>query len=1419
MFKEIITSILMVTYTTNIFSVAFLGAILNLYTDDVEAAPTQPVAFEYSCPAGNDMIGGVCMKTELTSLVETCEPGYSRNGNTDDCFKDEVVNATPICGSGYTYNSSLFPELCSVSVAKPNSYSASCPSGFNTEINGRCYKTQAPASWSCPANASNAAPQTILQQCGDITRALGLCSGTSSVTTPDQRWNFRDSNKSCKRKLWVGLDRYCPSGYEYDGSDCKKLTQSSPVRSCPTGSYEQDNRCIQGSSPSCPTNTTFSNGSCVAPNGDVSCPTGSYLEQSSGVCVANRVDSQPTTWTSSDFDSFYDQGASFGSAVSQTVSIPSVSANGTLSVTPTFLDHSASVSDPSVFSALKATGVDSNNSYQNPNDAYQNENKQTEFVKDRIESNTQFIENASSVAGDTHQEQVDNTDHAALAYGALIDSRNTNPPRKISREDGIFASGQLAVGEAFTGTGKYFSDCSDSTVTYEEFDESKVIKTQKHCFKPNKNNYSGCVLERHPISPTLAIIEGMEDSRVTQCGTNCLTFTLGKELNNNLVQTGQCGIYEKKVKVKLKSGYHVTKATLKRTHYDDHFRVYADNYLLFDGVQGTFNTPDGFPTEFTSCERSTSIDIYNHQDVTTQFENALQNDNDIEFTYKIGVGGYGEAYAKVDVIFDKPISTQWSEEIVAFPEGCQDNLDVPSTYCSDEGWECTKKFTSSDDKFDVINVSDGSNGEGKGNTASLDDALILVAKRKFDVSNDQSQNCGIVAGTTWNAANGNEENGVYFCGDKAGIGTDSNSVIIGTELTNLLPNKDEWVVMAIRTERDRADWFKVEQNGVVTKYNSRRLQGGRFENFKVSGYRVARSISSSDWHNTANGDLLFGYWDVLDSPTDEEIESKLMDLNFKQPWLYYGELFPDDPGDPICMEAEAKSYICDPLKGRKITFDNDDFSFKEIINMDDSCSVNDEDDTCSVTGQTCVDGFMDDITGTCYAWNVDYECQDTSNAFVTRTESNDTCMTDISCIDGSCDVIADEENQDFTEALTTYAVMNEIGNQKNCTGDGTTDSCTVFDGEARYCSWDQLKINDCCEQPSGTDTMSVFKFGLNFATVEGYMASGTGAFADTGIQTGLESIHGAVGEVWTDMTSTVTDAASSAWTNVSGAFTSATSNAAGNTTGSILTEAGTSVGNFFSDASAALSGFKSEMMNGIYDLLPDMMQQAIKDAVVSLGSSTGQQAGGSAVEFIAGQVAAFISFVSWVYAAYQLANLAYTMLTACEEEEMDMGNMLLGKKCFFTNHVPCSKTFGVCTNKAKDEYCCYESVLSRIIMEQATTQLGWDKKDFRDTMGCRGLTITEIGTIDFGLIDFSEWIDLMAQSGMLPDGESMDSVTGGNLANPYNRSNTLDRMNDRSNDSNIWVDRMKEIEEGDVINNVDCNSRPRPQSCEVGTLK
>ena len=125
-------------------------------------------------------------------------------------------------------------------------------------------------------------------------------------------------------------------------------------------------------------------------------------------------------------------------------------------------------------------------------------------------------------------------------------------------------------------------------------------------------------------------------------------------------------------------------------------------------------------------------------------------------------------------------------------------------------------------------------------------------------------------------------------------------------------------------------------------------------------------------------------------------------------------------------------------------------------------------------------------------------------------------------------------------------------------------------------------------------------------------------------------------------------------------------------------------------------------------------------------------------------------------------------------------------------------------------------MLSRIIMEQSLTQLGIGNEAYRATRNCKGITLDEMANLDFSLIDFSEWTEMMQRAELMPENETMDSITGDNFSNGYGRDNTLERMDDRGGQTD-FIDERNAIEEGEVLRGVNCETRPRPASCDIIT--
>ncbi len=105
------------------------------------------------------------------------------------------------------------------------------------------------------------------------------------------------------------------------------------------------------------------------------------------------------------------------------------------------------------------------------------------------------------------------------------------------------------------------------------------------------------------------------------------------------------------------------------------------------------------------------------------------------------------------------------------------------------------------------------------------------------------------------------------------------------------------------------------------------------------------------------------------------------------------------------------------------------------------------------------------------------------------------------------------------------------------------------------------------------------------------------------------------------------------------------------------------------------------------------------------------------------------------------------------------------KNCTYVGSYCASEVLGVCIEK-RESYCCFSSPLPRIIMEQVKGQLTGVAGTFGDPEfpNCEGLTMDQLGSIDWDQIDLSEWMGLLQTSGNLPSASdydlSMDGLTG-----------------------------------------------------------
>ena len=96
----------------------------------------------------------------------------------------------------------------------------------------------------------------------------------------------------------------------------------------------------------------------------------------------------------------------------------------------------------------------------------------------------------------------------------------------------------------------------------------------------------------------------------------------------------------------------------------------------------------------------------------------------------------------------------------------------------------------------------------------------------------------------------------------------------------------------------------------------------------------------------------------------------------------------------------------------------------------------------------------------------------------------------------------------------------------------------------------------------------------------------------------------------------------------------------------------------------------------------------------------------------------------------------------CRESEKILAKLRswgqLDGQCHYVGNYCAVKVLGVCLQRKKT-YCCFNSVLARIIQEQGRPQLGIGWGDAKHP-NCRGFTPEEFQKIDFSKVDFSEWL-------------------------------------------------------------------------------
>jgi len=403
----------------------------------------------------------------------------------------------------------------------------------------------------------------------------------------------------------------------------------------------------------------------------------------------------------------------------------------------------------------------------------------------------------------------------------------------------------------------------------------------------------------------------------------------------------------------------------------------------------------------------------------------------------------------------------------------------------------------------------------------------------------------------------------------------------------------------------------------------------------------------------------------------------------------------------------------------------------------DTCVEYEVDPQCGFISQNCLDGAQA-TDGTCYILEEVWDCGIDVDVPDIESETTIDCVGPIRCMGADC--LDPERTQSSTFAQTS-ALLNAaqfMTQDMNCTDvDGTADvTCKVFGGEAYECKIAVGGVQDCCDLPTSTTAGTYIAALMAMAKLDSaLMALESG----NAIRGAYQVLRAPIAHT----VSTVTKPFASYVENISGA-----------------------VGEFFQPITAFVENLKDQ----IKDTIVDTINKMIGDTAADLGADAATTAAADAAtegmtdtagEAVVQNVGAAANFLMTAYTIYVVTVMVIQLLYECEEEEFQLAAKNGTKSCHYVGSY-CAENilFGGCLEK-REAYCCFNSPLSRIINQQIRPQLARPFGNARDP-DCGGIEMSEVASIDWSLVDLSEWTALLSEYDLMPDVSVMnlESLTG-----------------------------------------------------------
>ncbi|MBV7542111.1 conjugal transfer protein TraN [Acidovorax sp. sic0104] len=427
---------------------------------------------------------------------------------------------------------------------------------------------------------------------------------------------------------------------------------------------------------------------------------------------------------------------------------------------------------------------------------------------------------------------------------------------------------------------------------------------------------------------------------------------------------------------------------------------------------------------------------------------------------------------------------------------------------------------------------------------------------------------------------------------------------------------------------------------------------------------------------------------------------------------------------------------------------------------------------------SCDTRFEGLYTGQCYNPTLAYDCGETkqSNLPVVVEELGDSCSGAMRCLGTECHRpnLAGSHGGEFAQAASGMEALNFMISEMVCAETGAAptsvdQACTpiVFGGKPMYCKipiGNQIGLTpNCCKEakdgaggaPSWIDylkaTYALYKITRN-ETFQSFMsnydaynqsAEYLGEIAKP-VENMLESASGFI-------TDKVVTPFRAGFDNLFGRFGSG--GAVGSTPAAVAVDA----------------PVKAASISGIVDAFKQTLMKSASEVLKQIGGEMGGKEL-SAMFFTENVMAdgttryaqsALLENIAMAFQIYSILRLIGHIIFACKQEEYEWGMNEKWKLCTFVDSC-CAKKVPIlgCVEK-RQLYCCYKSIVARIMSEQIIKKnlAGNRPRGYRSGPGgeslgqcninCGGFTPFELAAVDWSQVDLTEWTDTLVESGLL----------------------------------------------------------------------